>query len=225
MRLVTARIGGCNVLVLPAMFRLRSPEGSSAVWGMPYDPARHHRRSIRLRGYDYRQPGAYFVTVCTHRRQRLFGDVVRGVMRLNRWGRVVWDEWHRSATIRPEIRLDAFAVMPDHVHGIVIVAGGRGAQPCAPTAGPCAPTAGSSTPAVIPLRPPRSIPSFIAGFKSAVTARINTVRGTPGVQVWQRNYYEHIIRDRAALERIRWYIASNPRRWQPMTAWPTNDVT
>jgi len=90
-----------------------------------YDPSRHRRRSIRLRGYDYTQPGAYFVTICTHNREPLFGKVVAGEMVLNAWGRIVREEWFRSAEIRAEIELfpDEFVVMPNHIHGIIWIVG------------------------------------------------------------------------------------------------------
>ena len=172
----------------------------------------HRRRSIRLKGYDYTQPGAYFVTICTWNRTCLFGNVVGGTMVLNAMGEIVWDEWFRSAQIRAEIELhvNEFGVMPNHVHGIIwIVSGidgthGRwvGAHGRAPL------HTGRQL-----RRPPRSLGAFIAGFKSAVTKRINELRGTPGAPVWQRNYYEHVIRDDASLYRIREYIATNPLRW------------
>ncbi len=86
-----------------------------------YDPQRHHRRSIRLKGYDYTRPGAYFITMCTHQRAHLFGEVVNGVMHLNALGEIVRAEWFRSADIRREIVLypDEFVIMPNHIHGIV----------------------------------------------------------------------------------------------------------
>ena len=88
---------------------------------MTYDPNKHHRRSIRLKGYDYTQPGAYFITICTQNRECLFGDVVDGEMRLDACGVIVREEWFRSAEIRREIALwpDEFVVMPNHIHGIV----------------------------------------------------------------------------------------------------------
>ncbi len=170
----------------------------------PYDPQRHHRRSIRLKGYDYTQPGAYFVTLCTHERAHLFGRVVNGVMVLNALGEMVRDEWFRSADIRAEIELhpDEFVVMPNHIHGIVWIVDNAGAT---------GPNVGAHGRAL--QRPPRSLPSFIAGFKSSVTNRINQHRDTPGAPVWQRNYYEHIIRDDRALNAIRQYIHDNPLRW------------
>ena len=126
---------------------------------MTYDPHKHHRRSIRLPGYDYTQPGAYFVTFVAHDRECLFGDVVDGVMRLNAFGEIVRDEWFRTAVVRPYVMLDPdeFVVMPNHVHGIIWIvgAGDRGhgddggnvdvfvgaQRRCAPTdaSPPCAP--------------------------------------------------------------------------------------
>ena len=119
---------------------------------------------------------------------------------LNQAGRIVADEWSKSVRIRVEIELDAWVVMPNHLHGIVIITNGyrRGDLPVAPTT---------------PGPKPKSIGALMAGFKSAAAKRINVIRGTPGAAVWQRNYFEHIIRDDAALNRIRLYIAQNPSRW------------
>jgi REP element-mobilizing transposase RayT len=167
---------------------------------MSYDPQRHHRRSIRLPAYDYAQPGAYFVTVVTHQRQCLFGEIVDGQAVVNGYGDVVEREWLRSTQIRREIQLDAFVVMPNHIHGIVII-------------GDHTMNVGAHGRAPLLRRSPRSLGSFIAGFKSAVTKRINETRGTPGLPVWQRSYYERVIRDEEELNRSRQYIADNPGRW------------
>ncbi|MFQ3589578.1 MAG: hypothetical protein SNJ67_04620, partial [Chloracidobacterium sp.] len=93
-----------------------------------YDPHRHHRRSIRLKGYDYTRPGLYFVTLCTLDRACLFGEVVNGAMRLNAFGEVVRDEWFKTAEVRGYVRLDEreFVVMPNHIHGVIEIVGGRG---------------------------------------------------------------------------------------------------
>ena len=186
---------------------------------MAKDGQRHRRRSIRLRGYDYTQPGAYFVTVCTHHREPLFGQVTNGEMILNEWGRIVWEEWFRSAEIRAEIELfpDEFVVMPNHIHGIVWIVETRDSakyENARPTVGAHGNAPGAHRRAPLHLhRPPRSLGSFIAGFKSIVTKRINARRGTPGARIWQRNYWEHIIRDERALDAIRRYIEANPQRW------------
>ncbi len=169
---------------------------------MPFDPARHHRRSIRLKGYDYARAGAYFVTVCIYRRECLLGDVLNGEMVLNAYGRIIWDEWFRSVEIRHEIELDEFVAMPNHIHGIVIIhdgnaVGATGRSPLQPPRGPSK----------------RSLGAFMAGFGSAITKRINQMRHTPGVPFWQRNYHEHIIRDEKSLNNIRRYIRANPMMW------------
>ncbi len=165
---------------------------------MSFDPATHHRRSVRLPGYDYAQPGAYFLTAVVQGREPLFGDVVDGEMRLNEYGRMVREEWLRTEAIRAEIVLDVFVVMPNHLHGIVLFGDGNpvGAHGHAPL-----------------RRPSRSLGSLIGGFKSAATRRINEMRGSPGAPVWQRNYYEHVIRSERDLEAIRQYILNNPSEW------------
>jgi putative transposase len=169
----------------------------------------HHRRSIRLKNFNYAQIGAYFVTLCTYNQECSFGNVIDGKMVLNDAGRIAVDEWKKSAIIRNEIELDEFIVMPNHIHGIVIIVKScRGDRPVAPTK-PIA-TMNKYKPNG---PPPKSIGSLIAGFKSAVTKGINENRGTPGMPVWQRNYYEHIIRNKNELHRIRQYIRQNPERW------------
>jgi hypothetical protein len=97
---------------------------------MKYDPAIHHRRSIRLQGYDYSQAGVYFVTICAQNRECLFGEIVNGGMRLNEAGRMVTDEWIKTAEIRDEIELDEWVVMPNHFHGVLVIGDGRGDRLC-----------------------------------------------------------------------------------------------
>lgn len=180
---------------------------------MRFDPQRHRRRrSLRLEDYDYARTGAYFVTICARNWECLFGEVVQERMVLNEYGGIVHREWARSAEIRNEIELDEFVVMPNHLHGIVFIVrdgtnvkfgsvGATGRSPLQPrNTEPCGPRS-------------KSLGSFIAGFKSAATRRINTWRGAPGVPVWQRNYYDHIIRNDDELHRIREYIMKNPHRW------------
>ena len=100
---------------------------------MPYNPDTYRRRSIRLKGYDYTQAGAYFVTVVTYGRECLFGDVVDGDMVLNENGQIIVEEWVRTADIRPNVSLDVFIVMPNHIHSIIMIADGRGTLQRAPT--------------------------------------------------------------------------------------------
>jgi REP element-mobilizing transposase RayT len=131
----------------------------------------------------------------------MFGDVRDGEMVLNDAGRIVTEEWIKSAGIRGEIALDAFVVMPNHVHGIIVI-NCRGDRPVAPTSGR------------VPSGPkPKSVGSFIGGFKPIVTKSVNELCNTPGVKLWQRNYYEHVIRNDDDMTRIRQYILNNPARW------------
>jgi putative transposase len=266
---------------------------------MRYDPEKHRRRSIRLKGYDYSQAGVYFVTICTQGRACLFGEVVDGEMRLNDAGRMVVAEWERLPALFPNVVLDAFVVMPNHIHGIVILtdpaddatdgataigatisgattggaatggattrvaptmAGddatpvGAGLVPAPSTPAQSVPTPSvpapstpaqsvpapsvpaSSTPAQsvptpsvpVPSTPAPSTPALstpaptlgdvIGAFKSRVTVEyargVRTFGWTPfDRRLWQRNYYEHIIRNEEALNRIRRYIVENPIRW------------
>jgi putative transposase len=169
-----------------------------------YNPAVHHRRSIRLNGYDYSDPGAYFVTICTYDRICLFGKITNGEMKLNGYGDIVRDEWEKSPLIRAEIELGPFVIMPNHFHCIIkiidLANDRRGVRPDAPTRRP-----GPSK---------YSVGAWAAGFKSVVTKRINLLRKTPGSPVWQRNYYEHIIRNETSYNAIAAYIANNPAQWE-----------
>jgi putative transposase len=156
---------------------------------------RHHRRSIRLRGYDYSRAGAYFVTVCTHNRMCLFGEIINGKMRLNDGGCAVVDSWQWLASQYNYVELDAWVVMPNHMHGIIVIHDGRGGSRTAPT----------------DKRKP--LGRLIGAFKTVSTKCINEMRGTPNASIWQRNYYEHIIRDDESLHRICEYIINNPLQW------------
>jgi REP element-mobilizing transposase RayT len=171
---------------------------------MPYNPDVHHRRSIRLKEHDYTQNGAYFVTIVTYQREHLFGRVVNGMMQLNEWGEIARHEWFKTAALRPYVELfdDEFVVMPNHAHGILWINDVVGAERrSAPTI--------TATPNVIV----GSLGAVVRAYKSATTYAINAARQTRGMTVWQRNYYEHIIRNDADLNRIRKYIADNPLKW------------
>jgi REP-associated tyrosine transposase len=162
---------------------------------MPYDPNKHHRHAMRLQGYDYSREGAYYVTICVLNRESLFGTIVDDEMRLQRHGEIVEECWQNLPQHYPTVELDEFVIMPNHVHGIVIVTVGAGLKP--------APTNNSS----------HGLPEIMRGFKTFSARRINEMRGTPGVSAWQRSYYEHIIRNENDLNRIRAYIVNNPARW------------
>jgi putative transposase len=179
---------------------------------MSYDPEVHRRRSIRLRNFDYAASGGYFLTLCTFQRTCLFGDVVEGAVKLNEAGELVREEWVKSGDIRDEIHLGEFVVMPNHFHAIVLfdLVGAHGMRP---STGPFIsdPSQGASR---APLRKPKSLGALVAGFKSAVTRRINGLTGNQGGAVWQRNYHEHVIRSEKDLNAIRRYIADNPIKWE-----------
>src|SRR3990172_7412840 len=170
----------------------------------------HHPRSIRLRGYPYSSPGAYFVTICICEKNCLLGNIQNHEMHLNPYGQIVKEEWLRSASIRKEIQLDSYTIMPNHLHGIVIIAEVN--LPHLPMA---IGQSGSQADSPVQRGPAKhSLGGLVAGFKSSATKRINELRGTPGIPVWQRNYYEHIIRNTRSLEKIRKYIDENPLRWE-----------
>jgi putative transposase len=182
-----------------------------------YDANRHHRRSIRLPGWDYTQAGAYFVTACAFQAECLFGQVVNGEMVLNEYGRIVEEEWQRTGQLRPYVALDVYVIMPNHFHAILWLADdGRGTVRRAPTTAHRIPAMARPAPTQRQFGQPvaKSLPTIIGAFKSAVTRHINQQRGTPGDQVWQRNYYEHIIRSGRALDAIQCYIVDNPARWE-----------
>ncbi|PLX99412.1 MAG: transposase [Desulfuromonas sp.] len=162
----------------------------------------HHRRSIRLPGCDYSQPGAYFVTLCTYDRQPLLGEIIDGQTQLNKFGGIVREEWINTGNLRTEITLDEWVIMPNHFHGILFIGDCRGTARRAPTVE----RFGQPVPG--------SIPTVIRSFKSAVTKRINTLRESPGQPFWQRNYWEHVIRNEADLNQTRESIRNNPARWE-----------
>jgi len=187
----------------------------------------HHRRSLRLKGYDYSQAGAYFVTVCAFGKACLFGEIESGVMRLNEYGEIVASEWIRSAELRLEVDCGEFVVMPNHFHGIVHIVGAYGNTPISrdekkmvsscnkgvlPYGKGVLPYEKGVLP-YAPTSPSRNVGSMVRGFKGAASRRINQLRNTPGAPVWQRNYYEHVIRDDEDYNRIAEYVTYNPQRW------------
>jgi REP element-mobilizing transposase RayT len=180
-----------------------------------FDPTQHHRQSVRHRDFDYRTPGAYFVTVCAARRKQVFGTIENGEMRLHIYGRLIVEEWQRTAKLRHEIELDEFVVMPNHFHAIVYITPALNATPNAAT-----PT---QNPTKIQRRP-RSLSSLMAQFKASATRAINTHRAAHGlspVSVWQRSFHDRIIRDEKELNAIRRYIIENPLHWEHDTENPT----
>jgi REP element-mobilizing transposase RayT len=161
---------------------------------MPYDPAIHHRRSIRLRHYDYSQPGKYSVTICTEGKEHLFGQVVEGEMHRNEWGDCVARGWQWLAHQYPYVDLDEWIVMPNHLHGIIVITDGRGGSRTAPTKR-------------------KTLGSLVGAFKTVSTEDVNQLRGTPARTLWQRDFYDHIVRNEDELNKIREYIRTNSLQW------------
>jgi len=181
---------------------------------MRFDPELHRRRSIRLLEYDYSSAGAYFVTVCTQGKSCLLGKVSDSAVYLNAYGRLVWDCWNHLPDHYPSIRLDAFVIMPNHIHFIVWITKllvGAG-LPCPDLDAPSPPNrAGEPSPYEAMMK--SQLAQVVAYFKYQSTKQINASRRMPGVPFWQRNYYEHIIRSQKSLEAIREYIEMNPVNW------------
>ncbi|HHT9117594.1 MAG TPA: transposase [Candidatus Hypogeohydataceae bacterium YC38] len=175
---------------------------------MTCNPDKHYRRSLRLKGYDYSQAGAYFVTICTHNQACIFGDIVNGEMRLNDYGGVVEKEWMKTASIRKNVELDVFVVMPNHFHGIVSIVN--------------AISVGATRRVAPTLRGliSNSIGAIVGQFKSIVTKNIHKM-GFRDFK-WQRNYYEHVIRDEKDINEIREYIITNPLKWAMDSENPNN---
>lgn len=168
---------------------------------MNYNPQEHHRRSIRLKEYDYTNPNWYYVTICTHDRKNLFGKIINGKVILNDFRRVVEEEWFKTKELRKNIDLDYYVIMPNHFHGILIIER-RGTMHRVPTDAKFGqPISGS-------------LSSIVGSFKAAVTRRINKLTFPQKRIIWQRDFYEHIIRNETDLYNIRKYIETNPLQWE-----------
>jgi REP element-mobilizing transposase RayT len=168
---------------------------------MPFDPNVHHRRSIRLSGYDYSRPGSYFVTNCTYKRELFLED--RAVKT------IAEHCWRELPSHFPYVRLDEWVVMPNHLHGIVIITGNAPPQ-----------SAPRPDNRVTPLRSPQrgSLGLVIRTYKAAVTTACRDADLAFG---WQRGFYERIIRKHAGLVRTRRYIRQNPQHWETDEYHPT----
>lgn len=185
-----------------------------------YDPKKHHRRSIRLKGYDYGQAGLYFITICCQDRICHFGRVENGIMHLSQYGQIAHDEWLKTPEIRPNVELGAFVIMPNHMHGIVCITYKMEGLPEttedisvqedkngdiveAPS------EKGLSRP---PLRgPSQTIGAIVRGYKGSVTKQAR-VLGLVG-KLWQRDYHDRIIWTKRAYNNISRYIINNPAKW------------
>lgn len=202
---------------------------------MRSDPGVQRRRSTRLARYDYATVAAYFVTLCTWNRTCLFGDVVEGIMQLSTAGMVAERLWRTVPDHFSSVMLDAFVVMPNHVHGILMLGESKSEERQedrathadgavqdrarqedrllrenrATHASPLREGAGGR-----PRGPARrSLGAIVGSYKAATSRLIHAAAGSPGMPLWQRNYHDHIIRDEADLERVRRYIEANPARW------------
>jgi REP element-mobilizing transposase RayT len=168
---------------------------------------RRQRRSIRLQGYNYSRAGAYYITICTRDRQCLLGKVVDGKTQLNEAGNIVQTVWEGLPQFYGGVELDAFIVMPNHIHGIIVIRTGVGAIHESPL------QSNPPTLARVADRRRMLLSKVIGRFKMASAKRVNDLRQTTGSAVWQRNYYEHVVRDEESLNRIRQYIIDNPAQW------------
>jgi REP element-mobilizing transposase RayT len=166
-----------------------------------------HRRSIRLQHYNYSQAGAYFVTICAHARECLFGEIIDGAMILSNYGKIVEECWNNIESHFDDVELDSFVIMPNHIHGIITFVGAGSPRPDEKL------KSASKGAETAPLPKRRTLGNVVAYFKYQSTKRLNLKRNTPSFAVWQRNYYEHIVRDEIDLNRIRGYIQHNPARW------------
>ena len=198
-------------------------------------PTRGERRSIRLKDYDYSMPGAYFVTVCAYNKQMLFGEINNERVDLSGVGKIVEACWLSLPDHFDYVILDEFVIMPNHFHRIVFISGSTarvngvvGARHASPEGDPAgtrdvAPTVATGCEVarckgdacVAPTGPrPRSLAALIGSFKAAATKQVHDTGHCLGSPVWQRNYYEHIVRNDDALTRIRGYVLTNALRWE-----------
>jgi REP element-mobilizing transposase RayT len=174
-----------------------------------YNPRIHNRRSIRLKGYDYSQSGLYFITICCHNRIHRFGDIQHGTMVFNEFGQIAYDEWGNLTNRFSTFALDVFQIMPNHMHGIIsltnpVRAGFTSAPP-------------DANPKGQPQRVAATISDIVGAYKSLVAngcLKIYKSNNETMGKLWQRNYYEHIIRDEKAYRNIINYIRDNPKNWK-----------
>ncbi|MGH2550357.1 MAG: transposase, partial [Thermomicrobiales bacterium] len=196
---------------------------------MQRNPEYRNGRNHRLRSYDYRSGAGYFITICTNQREPLLGEIDDGIVYLSYPGDVVLTAWENLEERFPTAMTDMFVIMPNHIHGILflgtvvdeeraVAENGRASPTATHKEGPIHVAAGLALPSSqyeqIPRRnEPPKLGDVIGAFKSISARNANKILGRTGQPFWQRNYYEHIIRDDASLERIRKYIANNPVNW------------
>ncbi|NUO08167.1 MAG: transposase [Candidatus Brocadia sp.] len=176
---------------------------------MAYDPKIHHRRSIRLKEYDYSRNGAYFITVCVYDKKCIFGKIINESVELTHIGKMVNDFWYEIPNHFKNVILDTFIVMPNHIHGIIIITGDcMDAVSTPPNI-----NIDNGRDGVSPPKWKRTLGQIIGYYKYQTTKIINQMNKTAGDHLWQRNYYDHIIRNVDNLNKIREYIIQNPLKW------------
>jgi putative transposase len=165
---------------------------------MPDTNFRH--KSIRIQGYDYSQPGTYFITMCTSQKKLLLGEVTQGIIHLSKLGEIARQELEQLSVKFSRIHLDVFVIMPNHIHVLITISASDAAIQIANAEAFSHPVSGS-------------IPTVVRTYKSAVTRRAAMRRDNPISELWQRNYYEHVVRTEKEKEQIYAYIVSNPIQW------------
>lgn len=183
---------------------------------MGYEPEKYNRRSMRMKGYDYSLSGAYFVTLLASERKHLFGKVNLDQVELNEIGKIVEYCWLKIPKYFDNINLDEYVIMPDHLHGIIFIEAALGkGEVFAGNAPNEVETQSANT---SPLRPrgtkPGSLGAIIQNFKLVSTRFVNKRFYEAGNKIWQRNYYDRIIRNERELNAIRQYIRDNPLNWE-----------
>jgi len=175
---------------------------------MTYDPKIHHRRSIRLKEYDYSLDGMYFVTICVQDKQCLFGKIVDNEMILNKNGQIVKMIWNELPHHYNHVELGEFVIMPNHIHGIIIISNalvGAGFKPAHDVEAGFKPA---------PTKANHGLSEIVRALKTFSARKINELHNARGKQLWQRNYYEHIIRNAKSYQYIANYIINNPANWK-----------
>ena len=181
---------------------------------MNSDPLSLHRKIPRIPDFDYSQPGAYFVTIVTQERKQLFGHIIDGEMVLNEVGRMVTDIWAGIPSHFPNVELGEFVIMPNHIHGIISITVEATHAVAAQDETLVEATHASPLPRVSRGPLPGSIGAIIGSFKSAATKRFHEIPNNPEKRLWQRSYYEHVIRNERDLQAIYEYIIANPMNWE-----------
>jgi len=177
-----------------------------------YNPAIHHRRSIRLKGYDYAQEGFYFITICCQDRAQLFGEIMNAEMILNECGEIADNCWLEIPKHFQNVELHEYVIMPNHVHGIIQIKFKSITPTVLPSVGANDYSPLQTVKRSLPRSPSKTIGSIVRGFKIGVTKWMR--QNTNVYDVWQRNYYDNIIRDEQSYQRISDYIRNNPKNWK-----------